>query len=486
MDSMIAAILLLVWGTTGGCLAAQDLSATPSRNSIGVVRVAVDTSPEVVRQNPAAHQIQIVRYQNDDESYHRPVLAAPQSRRDLSSEIAAAGESYPVLPTENSATLVQIEQYVLAFNPAVMEARANIDALRGKHTQAGLPPNPTLGVIGDDINEAGSGGRYGVYFGRQIVRGNKLGLSQSVVCAEIETAQQRLAIIEQKLLTDIRQRYYDLLVAQEKVIVSQEIVKILQDVADVSQKLLDAKEVAKSAILQSNLELQNAIVIQRQAENERLAARRKLAALLGEEQLAYDEVTGDARKLPELNEFQQSFDHLVHASPEIAALFAEVEQARRQLARAKVEPVPNVTWQTTLQYGTGSDDVVAGFQVGMPIPRVNRNQGAIYQAQQQILVAERKAEKRMLDLRQRLATAYENYQNAKLQLDAFDAEILPTAKESFELISQGYQEGEVDFLQLLTAQRTYSQAVLQYLVKLQQAWRQSVEIQGMLLSGSLE
>ncbi len=191
----------------------------------------------------------------------------------------------------------------------------------------------------------------------------------------------------------------------------------------------------------------------RQAENERLAARRKLAALLGDEQLAYDSVEGNARELTELGDFQNSFDHLAQTSPEIAALFAEVEQARRQLARAYVEPVPNVTWQTTLQYGTGSDDVVAGFQVGMPIPRVNRNQGAICQAQQQITVAERRAEKRLLDLRHRLAAAYESYLNAKLQIDAYDAEILPTAKETFQLISQGYQEGEVDFLQLLTAQR---------------------------------
>jgi cobalt-zinc-cadmium efflux system outer membrane protein len=482
MDSGFAIVLLLCSATVGHATTLDNLATKRPLSAVTTANIG----SEIENGNPQEHTIRLVNFQNDDESYNRPVLAAPQSSSDLSSEIASVGESNTVLPTENSATLAQIEQTAVAFNPAVMEARANIDALRGKHTQAGLPPNPTLGVIGDDINEEGSGGRYGVYFGREIVRGNKLGLSQSVVCAEIETAQQRLAVIEQKLLTDVRKRYYDLLVSQEKVIVSKEIVKILQDVADVSQKLLDAKEVAKSAILQSNLELQNAIVIQRQAENERLAARRKLAAFLGEEQLAYDEVTGDARKLPELNEFQQAFDHLVHASPEIAALFAEVEQARRQLARAKVEPIPNVTWQTTLQYGTGSEDVVAGFQVGMPIPRVNRNQGAIYQAQQQIRVAERRAEKRMLDLRLRLASSYESYQNAKLQLDAFDAEILPTAKESFELISQGYQAGEVDFLQLLTAQRTYSQAALQYLEKLRQAWQQSVEIQGMLLSGSLE
>lgn len=480
MDSSFALVLLL-WATTAGYLTTPaDQEAQPISTA-----ATADVAGEIDSESRVEHRIQLVNFQEDDESYLRPVLGTSQSESQTGDLIAAV-ESGPVSPTGNSATLAQIEQTALALNPAVMEARATIDALRGKHTQAGLPPNPTLGLIGDDINEEGSGGRYGVYFGREIVRGNKLGLSQAVVCAEIATAEQNFAVVEQKLLTDVRKRYYDLLVAQEKVSVSAELVKISQNVTDVSNKLLEAKEVAKSAILQSKLELQNAIVIKRQAENERLAARRKLAALLGDEQLAYDSVEGNARELTELGDFQNSFDHLAQTSPEIAALFAEVEQARRQLARAHVEPVPNVTWQTTLQYGTGSDDVVAGFQVGMPIPRVNRNQGAIYQAQQQITVAERRAEKRLLDLRQRLAAAYESYLNAKLQIDAYDAEILPMAKETFQLISQGYQEGEVDFLQLLTAQRTYSQTVLQYLQKLQQAWRQSVEIQGMLLSGSLE
>ena len=122
----------------------------------------------------------------------------------------------------------------------------------------------------------------------------------------------------------------------------------------------------------------------------------------------------------------------------------------------------------------------------MPIPTLNRNQGAIHQARHQIVAAERRAEKKALNLRQRLAAAYEDYLDAKLQIDAYDTDIIPKAKETLELVTKGYQQGETDFLQLLTAQRTYSQINLTYLARLQQLWRQNVEIKGMLLSGSLE
>jgi cobalt-zinc-cadmium efflux system outer membrane protein len=427
----------------------------------------------------------------DEQAVRQVAFQQDSSSSDTSTEDStyyADSIATPVAQSIVGATsLGQLEQVALATNPAVAEVQAEIESLRGKLTQAGLPPNPTVGIVGSDINEDGvSGGRYGVYFGREIVRGNKLGYSRSVVCAEIETVEQRLAVIQQRLLTDVRQRYYDLLVAQETVTMAEELVKISQNAVDVSQRLLEAKEAAQTSVLQSEIELQNASVVKRQAENQRLAARRKLAGLLGEAELSLDYVDGNVRELLAIADFEQSFDEVVNSSPEIAALFAEVEQKRRQLQREIVEPIPNVTWQTTLQYDVFGNDIIPGFQIGMPIPTLNRNQGAIHQARHQIIAAERRAEKKALDLRQRLASAYENYLDAKLQVDAFDSEIIPKAKQTLDLVNKGYREGEIDFLQLLTAQRTYSQINLTYLQGLKQLWRQHVEIQGLLLSGSLE
>ena len=387
--------------------------------------------------------------------------------------------------TGASCSLVDLEQIAIASNPAVAEVVAQIESLRGKLTQAGLPPNPTVGVNGEDINEDGGAGRYGVYFGREIVRGNKLGLSRSVVCAEIEAAEQRLAVIQQRLLTDVRQRYFDMVVAQETVSTTDELVKISKDAVDVSKQLFEAKEAPQTSILQSEVELQNAIVANRQADNQLKGAKRRLAALLGEADLGFDSVSGSTQEMLALSDFEQSYDELVNCSPEIAALFADVKQRRRQLCREIAEPIPNLTWQTTLQYDVVTDDIVTGFQMGVPIPKCNRNQGAIHQARFAIVAAERRAEKKALELRERLATAYENYLNAKLQVDAFDSEILPKAKKTLDLVSQGYREGEIAFLQLLTAQRSYSQTKLAYLRQLKQMWRQNIEINGMLLSGSL-
>jgi cobalt-zinc-cadmium efflux system outer membrane protein len=63
---------------------------------------------------------------------------------------------------------------------------------------------------------------------------------------------------------------------------------------------------------------------------------------------------------------------------------------------------------------------------------------------------------------------------------------LPNAKSSLELVRDGYQAGEFGFLNLLVAQRTYSQTNLAYVEALRELWSAAVEIRGLLLNNSLE
>jgi outer membrane protein TolC len=69
---------------------------------------------------------------------------------------------------------------------------------------------------------------------------------------------------------------------------------------------------------------------------------------------------------------------------------------------------------------------------------------------------------------------------------AYSSEILPKAKENLALVTQGFSSGEIDFLQSLTAQRTYAQTKFDYLNSLRRLWQEHVNIRGLLLSGSLK
>lgn len=397
-------------------------------------------------------------------------------------------DSASLLPPQYRAnpSLKEFESIALAANPALAEINAQIEALKGKLTQVGLPPNPIVGINSEEIGEDGGAGRYGVYFGRQVVRGNKLELSREVVCAEIKAAEERRAIVTQKLMTDVRKAFFNILILQERIQTVETLVEISAQAVQTSTKLVEAQEIATTALLQAELELQGATVFLKQAQNQKRGADRQLAALIGQSELSFDSVRGDVHSIMQLHEFEDAYDKLVESSPEVSALFADVEKKRRDLSRQIAEPIPDVTWQSTIQYDTVSDNVVSGFQIGMPIPTLNQNQGAIYQARHEIVAAERRAERKALDLRQRLTKAYQEYIDSQIYVEAFENEIIPKAQKTVDLISEAYEKGELPFLQWLTAQRTYSQTQLTYLSQLQNLWDQHWAIQGMLLSGSIQ
>ena len=382
-------------------------------------------------------------------------------------------------------TRAQIRDQALCSHPAVAQAQANYDALKGERLQAGLSPNPTAGIVGSDINEFGGAGRYGVFFGREIVRGNKLAASENVVDAQLESAGHRLEIIKRRLLTDVDQFYYEVLIAQEQLALAQQLEKISQRAVEISQSLYKSQEIPKASVLQTQLQLQKAQLAIRRFEAAHVSATRKLAAIIGQEQLPTQYVAGNVRALDAVEDFEAAYDQLLRDSPELSKLFADIETKKRQLIRDQLEPISNVTWQTSFVYDFVSDDIVGGFQVGWEIPTVDKNQGAIYESSQRVVAAQRRVETKALELRRRLADSYQQYLDAQIQVQAYQEKILPIANETVQLLMKGYEAGEIEVLELLVAQRTLFQSQLSYLQNLRTLWLQTAAIEGLLLDDGL-
>ncbi|MCU0962762.1 MAG: TolC family protein, partial [Pirellulaceae bacterium] len=111
----------------------------------------------------------------------------------------------------------------------------------------------------------------------------------------------------------------------------------------------------------------------------------------------------------------------------------------------------------------------------------DRNQGNILSARADLAAALREVERVELDLRNRFVTAFEQYSNARYEVDVYRTSLLKKAQQSLDLIAIGYREGEFSYLSLLTAQRTYFSANLEYLASLQRLWTQAVSLDGFLL-----
>ena len=184
--------------------------------------------------------------------------------------------------------------------------------------------------------------------------------------------------------------------------------------------------------------------------------------------------------------WEQTLDRIHRESPELAAAAAEVEQARWALQVASVQAVPNVTVQAGAMYDYGTRDPIATLQIQLPIPIYDRNQGGIAEAHSNVLAAEKSVQRMQLSLQQRLAAVYQQYEQARQQAVRYDGTILKKAKTNLDLNRQAFEAGESAYLAVLTAQRSYSQARLTWLNAVEQLWSATVQMEGLLLSDSLD
>jgi cobalt-zinc-cadmium efflux system outer membrane protein len=183
----------------------------------------------------------------------------------------------------------------------------------------------------------------------------------------------------------------------------------------------------------------------------------------------------------------ETLQRLLAVSPEMSAALAEVARSRWALDRAYAEPIPNVDVQAVVQYDNDIGGTDANVQVTLPIPWLNRNQGGIRQAHAELVAAERAVGRVELRLQQRLATVFQQYASGRNQVEDYSKPegILANSQAALELVRSAYRAGEIDYLDLLTAQRTNSQTQLAYLEALGELWAAIVEIEGLLLKDSL-
>ena len=389
-------------------------------------------------------------------------------------------------PMSKGLTLAELERLALENNPTLVQATAVIDAARGRMIQAGLYPNPMVGYSGGEIGGDGRAGQQGFVVGQEIVRGGKLELSRAVAGQELQQAEALADAQRYRVLNSVRAAYYTALAAERKVRITKELVELGEKATQIASDLLGAGQGTKQDVLQAEIELEQVRILTENAVNNYQAAWRQLAAIVGVRDLAQAPLEGDLEEgIPELTG-EQALSRILALSPEFRVAELGVLRAQAAVARARVEPIPNVSLEAGAQYDYASRDTIVGVGLSLPLPIFNRNQGNILAAESELVRATRDVDRVKLGLSHRFAAVFAQYENARQQVEKYRERILPKARESLALVTEGYERGQFPFLQVLVAQRTLAQVSMSYLAALADLRVRGVEIEGLLLIDGLD
>ena len=424
---------------------------------------------------------------------HAVLLAASW----VATPLVALGQT-PALPLSPQAapiTLAALEQRALQNNPTLTQARAAVDAARGRAKQAGLLPNPTIGYSGDEVSRGPviRGGEHGFFAEQTIPLGGKLGLSRAVFEREATEAEQIAESQRLRVINTVRTVFYETLAAQYRVDVRDRLARLAAEAVGISQQLFNTGAADRPDVLESEMEAQRERAALNAARNNLFRASRRLAAVVGDPELQPGALDGTIEaQAPELDR-DGVLTSVLEQSPELKTARAAVERTQAALTRARREPVPDLVIRGGPRYNRERLEAngrpvgwESAFDVGLTIPLFNRNQGAIAASTADLSRSQREVGRLELSLRSRVADVFDTYLTALRTSEIYRDEIVPRAAQAYQLYLDRYRAMAVAYPQVLVAQRILFEANERFVDAAEQAWRAAVQLQGFMLVGGLD
>jgi outer membrane protein, heavy metal efflux system len=407
------------------------------------------------------------------------------SQEELPAPKLPTGVAASTTPDLRPLTLTDLETIALANNPTIPAAEALVRQQLGLLKQAGLYPNPTAGYLRADADQPGQSQTAGVFLSQDIVTAGKLSLARAEQEQYVEWRDWQLKAQRERVLNDVRIRFYEVFGAQEAVRIATDFEGLAVQGVKLTEQLLKGGQGSRMDLLQAEIQLSAVRTTLEDARHRHRAAWQQLVNLMGTPDLPEAPLAGSLESdLPHLD-WQATLQQLYAASPLLRAQEAQLRGFQYDVKLAKAQAIPNVNVQVVAQRDHILKFTSVSTLVSLPVPFFNRNQGNIQNSVGQLEQQLGEYERIKLALADQLAASFQQHLSARNQAERLRSEILPKTKENLDLTTKVYKQGQIDYLRVLNAQHSYLEARLGYIDALTVLHKTAVEITGLELTGGL-
>lgn len=354
-----------------------------------------------------------------------------------------AGALYlPAMPANaEPLTLEQAIQRASEGAPRLQASDAAVEAARAGRVQAGVRPNPTVTVTGENL--AGSG-RYDVLsqseitasYAQTLERGGKREARTVLAERDIGVASASAQIARLDLAAQVERAYYDVIIADEIAWAAEYRLRTEREMQTEALRRVRGYKDPLFVETRAAARVAQADIYLQEAKRRQISARNALASFWGG--------TGDGL------EITGSVLTDITRPLVIAPSYEAYEEARVARAQAAVtleqsRGVQDYTVSGGVRYLRGTGDVALVTGVTIPIGRFDRNRGNIERAQAERRRLEFEAEADRLERLRRLASLRADADAARLRADAIRTEVMPRTVRTLEQVREGYRRGGFNF-----------------------------------------
>ena len=288
----------------------------------------------------------------------------------------------------------------------------------------------------------------------------KLAMKKAIARNQASGAEQRYKRARLNLDFSISQAYAELHYLKRNMEITQDRIRLIQDLEQVARTRYKAGS-PMAPILQAQVELGrledrlNSLNDQQRPQKARLNAALNRAAdapLPWPGSLPYQRVETDAETLRR---------NLARTSPELTEMASQIEQGEHQLKLARRERLPDFTLgvqyidtdhAATPASGSGNDPIIGTVGINLPL-WFGKNRARIESAAYLKTAAQLSLQNRAQTLDAEIRQTLFKLRDADRKISLYKESLIPKAIQSMEVNRKGFEAGEMEFINLIDAER---------------------------------
>lgn len=377
----------------------------------------------------------------------------------LGASIALGQQSPPDL------TLQRVMDTYIQSNLDLQAARYKLERTRADQIAARLRPNPSISVIAENLPVSGptSFGRLyeiGTTYTETIELGGKKALREKAANATVSAAEVQFEDTMRRGIAEVKRLYLDALLARSNVEVATESRQTFEQLLQFNLTRFQEGAIPELDLIKVRLERVKFDSSVKQAELGLRQATIRLLERMGASVSTGQRISGELnfRMLSlDLNTLRQS---ALNDRTDIRAAAADVTAATERLALERARARPDISPFAGYKR-VGTDNTVL-FGVNIPLKVRDRNEAEIARAEVDIKNAQARLQLARNHALADVESAYAALQSSRELVETFQSDLLRQADESRTITLAAYEEGGIELLPVLDAQRTRSEVRQQY------------------------
>ncbi len=351
---------------------------------------------------------------------------------------------------------------LVSKNRDLLASRRALEGAQSKRVTAGQRPNPavSLSTLSIDPRRIGAGSPWdksadtALQISQPIELGGKRDLRSAAGDHNVLAASSDLDETRRQQRFLLRQAYFDLHLAQERISISRETGMAFRRTLDAANVRLRNGDIASADVSRISVDAPRAENDLRQNTADLERARVALAYLIGLETRAASIEAIDP--WPELAPMPDApGDEVLDIRPDVRAAVERANAARKaaQLAAAQRSRDVTVFAQFERFLGQQQNNTI-GFGVSVPLFLNYSYEGEIRRAESDRYAAQDNVERIRALARTEIARAWTDLASTRDRVDRFDGQLLASARKAAEASEFAYKRGALGVMDLLDARRS--------------------------------